>query len=263
MRIVAWNCAMALHRKWDVLSALQPDIAIIGECDTRERLKARGVNIPPSRYIWTGGRPFKGLAVIAFPPFRLRLNPLHDPALPHILPVEVRGAGLRFNVIGVWAQNISAGFRTRPEPGPFNRAMDRYGHLIAGTPTIIAGDFNNHHFWDRPGHAINFAENLGRIHRLGLSSAYHTARRESHGSETVPTHYWRDRRIDGPTYHIDYLFYPDAWHHRFRGFGVGDFEGFCSTGLSDHAPLVADFDAGRGARSKPRPIPEWLLPVRR
>lgn len=263
MRIVAWNCAMALHRKWDALAALEPDIAIIGECDNPERLAARGRRFTPSRIAWTGGRPFKGLAVLAFPPFRLRIHPLHDPALPHILPVEVRGAGLHFNVLGVWAQNISAGFRTKPEPGPFNRAMDRYGHWIAQRPTLIGGDFNNHHFWDRPGHAINFEENLGRLHRLGLESAYHVARGEKYGAESLPTHYWRDRKVDGPTYHIDYLFYSSSWRRRFRRFGVGPFADFCSAGLSDHAPLVADFDAGRGARSRPKPMPEWLLPARK
>jgi len=263
MRIVAWNCAMALHRKWDALAALAPDIAIIGECDDPGRLAARGLKLQPSRIAWTGGRPFKGLAVIAFPPFRLRVHPAHDPALPHILPVEVRGAGLRFHVLGCWAQNISAGFRTRAEPGPFNRALDRYGWWIRQRPTIIAGDLNNHHLWDRPGHAINFEENLGRARRLGLESAYHVATRESPGEESTPTHYWRDRKVDGPTYHIDYMFYPMAWRRRFRRFGVGDFDGYCGPGLSDHAPLVADFDAGRGARSQARPMPEWLLPVRK
>jgi len=262
MRIVAWNCAMALHRKWPVLAALQPDIAIIGECDNYHRARDRGLPVTPSRFVWTGGRSFKGLAVIAFPPYRLRLHPLHEPALPHIMPVEVRGAGLHFNLIAVWAQNISGGFRTKAEPGPFNRAMDRYGAFVSQRPTLIGGDFNNHEFWDRPGHAINFAENLDRIRRLGLDSAYHRATGEPVGAETIPTHYWRDRKIDGPTYHIDYLFYPQAWHRHFRHFGVGDFAGFCGPGLSDHAPLVADFDLGRGTRSKRKSMPDWLLPVR-
>jgi hypothetical protein len=31
MRIVAWNCNMALDRKVDTLLGLAPDIAIIGE----------------------------------------------------------------------------------------------------------------------------------------------------------------------------------------------------------------------------------------
>ncbi|WP_416897272.1 MAG: hypothetical protein ACMVY4_17540 [Minwuia sp.] len=254
---------MALHRKWPALEALAPDIAIVAECDTRARLRARGVAIQPSRMAWTSGRAFKGLAVIAFPPYRLRVHPLHDPALAHVLPVEVSGAGLRFNVVGVWAQNASAGLRTKAEPGPFNRALDRYGHWIRSRPTLVGGDFNNHHFWDRQGHAINFEENLARCRRLGLESAYHLARRERFGLETLPTHYWRDRRIDGPTYHIDYLFFSAGWRRRFRRFGVGDFDGFCGPGLSDHAPLVADFDAGRGARRNRKPFPEWLLPVRK
>lgn len=31
MRLVAWNCAMALHRKLPALLALAPDLAVISE----------------------------------------------------------------------------------------------------------------------------------------------------------------------------------------------------------------------------------------
>ncbi|WP_109796303.1 endonuclease/exonuclease/phosphatase family protein [Minwuia thermotolerans] len=263
MRVVAWNCAMALDRKWPALDALAPDIAVISECARPERLRAAGMDLPPRRIAWTGPNEVKGLAVIARPPFRVRRLPVHDPALPHVMPVEVRGAGLRFTVLAVWAQNASGGFRRRAEPGPFNRALDRYGWLAGQGPLIAAGDFNNHERWDRPGHAINFAENVARCRRLGLVSAYHLARGEPFGAESEPTHYWRDRREDGPVYHIDYLFFSARWQPRLRRFGIGPFADFCAAGLSDHAPLAADFDLGRGARSAAKPVPSWLLPVRR
>ena len=45
-----------------------------------------------------------------------------------------------------------------------------------------------------------------KARRLGLESAYHHLRGEPEGTETEPTHYWRDRKKDDPTYHIDYIF---------------------------------------------------------
>ena len=31
MRLVAWNCNMALHRKFEALQSLNPDVAVISE----------------------------------------------------------------------------------------------------------------------------------------------------------------------------------------------------------------------------------------
>ena len=41
MRIVAWNCNRALHRKIDALMTLRPDVAVISEAAKPERLVAR------------------------------------------------------------------------------------------------------------------------------------------------------------------------------------------------------------------------------
>ncbi len=31
MKLVVWNCRMALHEKWDALVAMGPDIAVVPE----------------------------------------------------------------------------------------------------------------------------------------------------------------------------------------------------------------------------------------
>ena len=41
MRLVAWNCNMALHRKFDALLALRPDVAIISGTVLQERFYRR------------------------------------------------------------------------------------------------------------------------------------------------------------------------------------------------------------------------------
>ena len=64
MCLVAWNCAMALHRK---LLALAPDLAVISECAHPNIIAARLAGPPPWRQaIWVGGNCQKGLGVFAF-----------------------------------------------------------------------------------------------------------------------------------------------------------------------------------------------------
>ena len=58
MRIVAWNCAKALHKKFDPLLALRPDIAVISECAEPAVLERKcdlpAFSAPP---VWSGGNP--------------------------------------------------------------------------------------------------------------------------------------------------------------------------------------------------------------
>lgn len=240
MRIVAWNCNMALHRKFDALLSLRPDLAIVSECAAPERLKQRldfaGLGSDP---VWVGRSPHKGLAVFGFNGHRVTLAQEHRRSLKHIAPVRVEGAA-RFNLLAVWAQNFSDGIRRKRQPGPLRLALRYYREFLAEGPTVVAGDFNNSVYWDRPGWLINQAWAVGALGELGLTSAYHAFHGEAQGEESAPTLYWRDRKKDGPTYHIDYIFLPQAWVARTTGVSVGSFEQWCKPGFSDHVPLVAD-----------------------
>ena len=74
MRLVAWNCNMALHRKLDALRRLAPDVAVVSECACSERLRPLGVlDYISGDPIWIGDNPNKGLAVLAFNGYRLSL----------------------------------------------------------------------------------------------------------------------------------------------------------------------------------------------
>ena len=111
-------------------------------------------------------------------------------------------------------------------------ALDRYREFLTALPTVAAGDFNNNVFWDRPGWPVNHADAVDILRGYGLVSAYHETRNERQGSESVPTIFWRDRRKDGPTYHIDYVFLPRTWSRRISEMKVGAFEDWCGSGLS-------------------------------
>lgn len=242
MRLVAWNCNMALHRKLAALLALRPDIAVLSECASPQRLAERlGAGALACEPVWIGANRDKGLAVLAFNGYRARLaEEAYRRSLRFIAPIRIEGP-LRFNLLAVWAQNFSDGIRRKRQPGPLRLALTRdYRAFLGDGPAIVAGDFNNNIFWDRPGYLINHAQAVRLLEGYGLVSAYHHARGEAQGAETEPTLYWRDRLKDGPTYHIDYIFLPRAWAADIREMSVGGFETWCGAGLSDHVPVVVD-----------------------
>ena len=96
MRLVAWNCAMAFHRKLPALKTLRPDVAVIGECASPERFAEKaGADRGLTRYFrqmeWAGTNEHKGLAVLARNGYSLRVDPSWDAELKYIVPVHVDG----------------------------------------------------------------------------------------------------------------------------------------------------------------------------
>jgi exodeoxyribonuclease-3 len=220
MRIVAWNCNMALDRKVEVLLDLAPDVAIVCECAEPERLRLRSRSSwMQGDPVWIGRNPHKGLAVFAFNGYAVRLAESYHPALRYVAPIHV-GGPTECNLLAVWAQNASA-----------------------ERPAVVAGDLNSNTIWDKPGWRINHSTKVRILEEsFGLVSAYHAVRGEPHGAESEPTLYWRDRTKDGPTYHIDYIFVPSLWIGKVRELSIGTFETWCGSGLSDHVPVVVDVD---------------------
>lgn len=225
----------------DALLALCPDIAVISECATPEILLKRGARgISGVQALWMGQNPNKGLGVFAFNGAPLSRHDPFYPTLRYILPVRVGGAR-PFNLIAVWAQNASGGATRKHQSGPLRRAITKYRDFILSGPTVIGGDWNSNKIWDRPGWRINHMTKVATLDRMGLHSVYHALTGDAQGEETTPTHFWRDRRKDGPTYHIDFVFAPRDWISSVSEFEVGRFEDWVGNRLSDHVPITIEF----------------------
>jgi hypothetical protein len=106
------------------------------------------------------------------------------------------------------------------------------------TPTVVAGDFNDNVKWDRPKKRNKHKINVDELAPLGLRSAYHHARGVEQGAEREPTIYWRDRKRDGGSYHIDYCFVPESWTKSISAVELGGFDDWVH--LSDHVPLIVE-----------------------
>ena len=238
---------MALHRKIDALMALRPDLAVIPEVAEPERLLNQAPALADASLVWVGRNPHRGLLLAGFGTTRLEFNRRrHDGHLHWMAPVAVSGLpGLDspLHLLGTWAQNASEGKRQKENPGFLQRALGRYRRFLRSAPAVVAGDFNNHVLWDRPGWQMNHANEVRALARLGLVSAYHVSRGVEAGNEPDPTFYWRRRADAG--YHIDYVFIPEAWSKCAFDLTVGRYRDWVDPGLSDHVPLVFEITPPR------------------
>ena len=246
LRIVTWNANMAVHRKLPILcDRLHPDVAIVPECAINEVVRRKGgADLPDFSMDWVGrpDKPNKGLAVLGFGDYMVRRAEAFDARLQWVLPIEVDGP-IPFNLIAVWAGNHRARIQhpDHHEVPQGRAALAVYSDWIAERPTVVAGDFNHNVIWDKPGKEHrHHGGTVADAEAAGLVSAYHHWFEQEQGQETTPTHYWRDRTIDGPSYHIDYVFTPAGWP--ITAVDLGSFDDWIGSGLSDHVPLTVDLE---------------------
>jgi len=194
---------MALHRKKDALLALKPDIAVVCECAQPDILADRATaDWIESDPVWIGDNPNKGLGIFTFNDFSARLHQPFFPTLRHIAPVEISGP-VELNLLAAWALNLSGGVSRKHQLGPLRRSFTKYRGFLAAERVVVAGDLNNNAIWDRPGWRINHMTKVAILEKLGLRSAYHEWTGDPQGGETMPTHYWRDRKKERRS-HLSY-----------------------------------------------------------
>jgi endonuclease/exonuclease/phosphatase family protein len=230
MRIVVWNCRMALARKRQPLYGLQPDIAVIPECSKRD-LGLCLDNAFDGR--WFGDNPRKGLGVLVRRP--LRIARTEKPLNRWIIPLFISGGLCPFRLIAVWAMPIQ-GSTVKSYIGQVYEAVLRHPRWFAGKPSIVCGDFNSNKFWDGNRKTGNHSAVVALLEKHRLCSAYHHFFSEPQGQETRPTYYFWHHKDRG--YHIDYVFLPRGWASCIQTVKLGHHAPWCK--LSDHVPLSVD-----------------------
>jgi Endonuclease/Exonuclease/phosphatase family len=231
MRIVVWNCKMALSRKRQHLYALRPDIAVIPECSQKclELCMKDGFE---GR--WFGDNPRKGLGVLVAKPLHIRRTA--KPRNKWVVPMEITGGPCDFLLIAVWTMLVK-GNLARSYIGQLAEAVLHNPQWFAGKPAIVCGDFNSNKIWDDMRKKTgNHSTVVSALVKHGLASAYHHFFRESQGEETQPTHYFYHHQ--NRPYHIDYVFLPERWAAQIQSVEVGSHASWSK--LSDHVPLSVD-----------------------
>lgn len=240
LRVVEWNVAMALHRKAHLLDTLAPSIAILPETahpdKTRPALEAIGATRSSTSIQWAGANKNKGLSVVAFDGWDLRIDESYDEGYQWVLPVHVIGPR-RIRLLAVWDMgNRGKGHKSARQLGSCRASLSHYAEFLAGDADVvlISGDFNKSVVWDYPEKKVKFGDFMDDLQSCGFVSAYHSKNKAKRSAEPDPTLWWT-RNIDKP-YHIDYTFVrpADAIQH----VTVGKHEDWLV--YSDHPPMTVD-----------------------
>jgi exodeoxyribonuclease III len=235
MRLVTWNCNGAYRKKAALIAAYKPDLAIIQECESLEKLKFANGLPQPSASFWFGNNPNRGLGIFSYTGLHFELHQAYDDSIKYCVPLKVSGY-LNFNLIAIWAM----GHRdpSLSYIGQVFQALALYQSFIESAETVLIGDFNSNTIWDRPRRVGNHSRVVADLEKVGIVSLYHTYFKEDQGLETQPTFYLY--RNQEKNYHIDYCFAPNHWAHKLKSVSVGPYGEWCH--LSDHSPVFIEFD---------------------
>lgn len=228
MRVVSWNCAGGLHKKWQYAAGFDPDVLIVPEAARPERQPASLMSAFPFAH-WTGQHETKGLLALGRTP--IGVAPVELTAARYVLPLEMRETR-PLKILAVWTQRGSDGTYTEH----LARALDLAAEWLTGD-CVVVGDFNANAIWDRDhGRDITHSENVARLSRLGFESLYHAHSAEEHGQETLGTHAFR--RNPANLFHIDFCFASASLRERGCSIAIPPVSDWVA--LSDHAPLIID-----------------------
>ena len=264
MKIVSWNCTMALYNKCDDIQEFDADIYVIPECGNPAKSTSSKYKKFAKNYIWIGEDKNKGLGIFAKKGVELKLiednNELAEDYrcvknekefsigklaekgkkiedIPkeeyiqyrHFIPVEVNG---KFNLLAVWAM-----------PKHVEMIHDYYeaNKDLFDENLVMCGDLNSSVLFDERGEhkGKNFGMLIRKLKKHNLVPVYHSLNnKEKHGHESEATYFYKKKL--NSRFHIDHVF---SAPYITKKLEIIDNVKWIK--LSDHLPLVFEIDESK------------------
>lgn len=236
MKIITWNCNMAFRKKAQFILPYQPDILVVPECESPDKLQFDKTMPAPTDMLWFGSNKNKGLGIFSYAHFKLKLLRNHNAELKTIVPVAVTAPHFKFTLYAVWANNPDDPDGQYVEQ--VWKAIHHYDKKLKNKPTILTGDFNSNTIWDRKYRTGNHSHVVKRLEEKGIFSCYHLHHKQTQGKEQHPTFYLYKHK-DKP-YHLDYCFASMDMVNKIQSVEIGDYEFWKK--YSDHVPVMVTFE---------------------
>ena len=235
MRIITWNCNMAFRKKASIIISEKPDIIIVPESESPEKLNFSQNDIIPNDMFWFGDNINKGIGVYSYSDFKISLLKEHNPDFRFVIPLSIRNNDLDFILLAIWSQkpNHSDNYGLQTW-----NALNFYDDLLQNKKVIISGDLNSSSIWDKPKREANHTNIVNHLNDKNIKSSYHLYFNEEQGKEKQSILHLH-RKINRP-YHIDFCFTSTYFTNRLQRVQIGTFEKWMK--YSDHKPLIVDFD---------------------
>lgn len=236
LKIITWNCNMAFRKKAEFILIQNPDIVVVPECESPEKLNFNKNTSLPTDIFWYGTNPHKGVGVFSYGDHKFKLHKMHNPDFKYVLPLKVTGGPCDFILFAIWANN------PQDKDGQYVtqvwKAIKYYKTLLQNNKTILAGDFNSNTIWDRPKREGNHSTVVAYLEEKKIFSTYHEFYKQIQGKEAHPTLYMY-RHQDKP-YHLDYCFASADFMNKLVNVEVGSYNDWSK--YSDHKPISVTFD---------------------
>ncbi len=231
MNLLTWNCNMAFRKKFMHVLDDSIDIAVIQECEHKEKLEIALADTPYNDIIWYGNNKHKGIAVISFNDVHVTLSKNFNTEFEYILPIDVSVNNTHLNLFAIWAMPHKTERRKR-YVGQIWGAINYYKKAFE-SPSILIGDFNSNAIWDKEHKNGNHSDVVSFLDDFGISSLYHELKEEVHGTESEPTIYLLKQHTK--PYHLDYCFISKTMLSNQTTIEIGGIEEWLE--YSDHMPL--------------------------
>jgi len=202
MKIVEWNCQGAFRKKNDKVLALRPDILIVPECESEDKLEFGKLTPKPTDFFWYSDSGNKGIGVFSYSDYKFELLKEFNPKFRYIIPLKVADKDSSFLLFAVWAMDN----KENPEARYIAQvwlALQYYSRLL-NLSSIFIGDFNSNQIWDEKERLGNHTDVVEIFRSNNILSMYHEQNKVAHGQEKEHTFHMY-RKIEKP-YHIDYCF---------------------------------------------------------
>ena len=238
MKIVTWNCNGAFRKKYHWVDNLNPDIAVIQECEDPSQVKDNKYRNWATNYHWIGKNKNKGLGVFAKKGVKLERLAWPSGKLELFLPCKINDT---FNLLSVWTRQANS--PTFQYIGQFWQYLQINRNLMKEENIIIAGDFNSNSVWDVWDRWWNHSDVMRELEEIGIKSIYHTVYKQPQGKETAATFYMY-RKSDKP-YHIDYILCSSFLEDKTENMNIGSPEKWLE--VSDHMPIEVELELAYSA----------------
>ena len=226
---------MAFRKKADYILTYNPDILIVPESESREKIDFDMHIKAPHQSIWVGNNNNKGLLACSYNKnIKIGINNTYNEDYKYILPLDVKFKGHDFLILAVWTQGAK---------NPYNgyivqlyRAIKYYRELFT-EKTIILGDWNSNAIWDNNKREASHTDVVNLLYHHEIESIYHNYNKINHGSEIDNTLYMF--RKESRPYHVDYIFAGSYWLNKVANIEIGKYRDWSK--YSDHMPIITGF----------------------
>ena len=235
MRIISWNCQGGYRKKIDNILELDPDIVVIQECESLERLRVFCKEKIPLKSFWFGGfYPHRGVGVFFYKDYQI-LSMENNISIEFIVPMKIMN-NFEFCLFAIWAMAPLGEDKGKSYTYQIEKTVKKYEGILKNNLSILIGDYNTPNI-EKPVEKTGFMV-IEEFKKLEIFSAYHEYFEKDYGKHNQYTFYQHKKKE--VKHMLDYCFASKSIIEKIRNVEIGKYEDWIE--YSDHCPLIVEID---------------------